>query len=725
MKFFRKTAADGHARRKASIFPASWFACGAMLALALLPSFGLAGRAGKGEDEGWLPVDPQDLAMKSYAAAPGAHAVILYSDEERDEDKHTDFHYVRVKILDAGGLKSAEAEIEDPGAQGEVEELHARTIHPDGSIVEFTGQPVERWKRSMNGFRRVLAFTYPAATAGSIVEYRERVRHGVERSESFLTLAPREAAWFITAPRVYDWSARGLLFAREARFRLYSSMPDTVTFAARLGIPRGEWRFRTSNLPADTTVDTKQEDTVVCVARDVAPLPELYPPPLGSLQARIEHYYTRHNDETYSDYWVSFALVELSREAEALGSSKTAREVAEQAVETGDKPEEALRKLYARAQKIRNLSYGNEPTVQKGKRQPDEARTVDEVLKRGEGTSRQINLALMAMARGAKLKAWLLLLAPRNIQRFDMKRPELEQLSQTAVSVALGAQTILLDPGVPEVPFGKLPWPITGAGGFRVEKDSVIPIATPELLASEAGVRRWAELQLGADGALSGTMQVDYYGQEALELRVLASGMGEQERANFLSERFKTWLPAGSKITSLAADGWDEEEEPVHAQFQLWIPGRPGAGGSASVALTPTVAGQTNSFEDPERTDEADFPYPYQETDHIHITVPPGMHLEQVAPLRQARLRLLGEITYAPENGESTGLRRRRTGIVVPAVYENARVERKDSVTVTRKLDVLLTAVPASDYAKLREFFLEVQAWDAESASLRAGPAAD
>lgn len=661
--------------------------------------------------------------MKSYAAAPGAHAMVLYSDQELDEKKHTEFEYVRTKIFDEEGLKYAVAEIDDPGSRGTVEELRARTIRPDGSIVEFTGQPVERWKRSIHGFRRVLALTYPAATAGSIVEYRERVRFGLVRHEFAGGITPNDVNWLIIQPRWYQWSARGELFAREERFTLHAAVPDLSTYATLLGIAGGAWHFRTANLPPNTTVNTEQEDTVVCEARDVAPLPAPFGPPQHSVQAEIEDYYTGQKEEKWSEFWGHYGRLEQLREADLLGSLKFAREIVKQSVAKDDKPEAALRKLYARAQQIRNLSYGYEPAEPQWKREPAEDVTADEVLKRGEGHAPGINLALVALARAAKLEAGILLLAPRDMRRFDVRRLDWTQLSQTAVWVNLAGQLMMLDPGVPFVPFGKLPWTIAGASGFRVEKDTVSGVTTPGLVAADAGLRRRAELLLSADGSLRGRMQADFFGQEALELRILARKMGEEERTKLLTERLQGWLPTGSRIESPAAEGWDTDEGPVQARFEVLIPARRDAADDAKVALTPTVAGQANPFQNPEPVREVDFPYPYQERDEVKITLPPGMHLEPVPTLRQARLRVTGEIASAPENGGPAGLRRRQTGTVVPAAYQNFRVEEKDCITVSRSLDVLLTEVSASDYAKLRAFFEQVQQWDTESAVLRAEPA--
>ena len=54
-------------------------------------------------------------------------------------------------------------------------DIHARTIHPDGSIVNFDGKIVEKTTAKANGLQYVAkTFTLPDVRPGSIIEYRYR-----------------------------------------------------------------------------------------------------------------------------------------------------------------------------------------------------------------------------------------------------------------------------------------------------------------------------------------------------------------------------------------------------------------------------------------------------------------------------------------------------------------------------------------------------------------------
>src|SRR5215470_11662053 len=95
------------------------------------------------QKEDWLPVTRQDLSIKTVPGDPGASAIQLYYADYIDDDLQTEFFYHRIKILNEKGYRYADVEIIVP-PQGSVSGLKARTIHPDGTIIEFTGKPFEK-----------------------------------------------------------------------------------------------------------------------------------------------------------------------------------------------------------------------------------------------------------------------------------------------------------------------------------------------------------------------------------------------------------------------------------------------------------------------------------------------------------------------------------------------------------------------------------------------------
>jgi hypothetical protein len=85
----------------------------------------------------WQPISPDELKMTSVPEAPGAPAVILYRQVDRDDSARTgnQYNYVRIKILTEEGRKYGEVEIPFFKEQGTIHSLKARTIRPDGTIA--------------------------------------------------------------------------------------------------------------------------------------------------------------------------------------------------------------------------------------------------------------------------------------------------------------------------------------------------------------------------------------------------------------------------------------------------------------------------------------------------------------------------------------------------------------------------------------------------------------
>src|SRR6516164_10104165 len=92
------------------------------------------------------PISSEDLAFKGDPSAPGASAVILYREVNRDDSglrSHED-NFLRIKILTDEGRKYANIEIPFVKGQDDVVNVKARTIRPDGSPVPFDGKVFEK-----------------------------------------------------------------------------------------------------------------------------------------------------------------------------------------------------------------------------------------------------------------------------------------------------------------------------------------------------------------------------------------------------------------------------------------------------------------------------------------------------------------------------------------------------------------------------------------------------
>src|SRR5271168_485179 len=95
-------------------------------------------RTSAGDD--WQPISPDELKMTSDPKAPGAPAINLYRQVDRDDESFHENNYVRIKILAEEGRHFGDVSIPLFKAGEQINSIKARTIHPDGSIVNFDGK---------------------------------------------------------------------------------------------------------------------------------------------------------------------------------------------------------------------------------------------------------------------------------------------------------------------------------------------------------------------------------------------------------------------------------------------------------------------------------------------------------------------------------------------------------------------------------------------------------
>jgi hypothetical protein len=239
--------------------------------------------------------------------------------------------------------------------------------------------------------------------------------------------------------------------------------------------------------------------------------------PRSILESRVKFFYRGLNDpdkETPDKYWKRMGKL-WSDSVEHFVNRKGALESElNQIVAPNDSAETKLHKIYARVQKIRNTAYDIQKTEKEQKRENlKENENVEDVLKRGYGTSGQINRVFAGLARAAGFDAGIVYVADRNQTFFHPQMEDPSELDTDVVWVHLADKDVYLDPSARYYPYGLLPWSETGVQGLRLNKQGGDFISTPEPKLTDARLERHGELTVDADGNLSGKMTIDYFGR--------------------------------------------------------------------------------------------------------------------------------------------------------------------------------------------------------------------
>ena len=640
------------------------FVCATVFALVLVWAAAIAPRTSSAGDD-WLPIPPADLALKDNPASPGAHAMILYRSSDMDSKESSVREYVRVKIFTQEGTKEADVELPFNRQQVNVLDIRGRTIHPDGSIVNFEGKPFEKTIVKASGFQYLAkTFTLPDVHPGSIIEYKFR-----EQSD----------------PHYYvneSWTITGHLYTRDAHFVI---RPDTGSYAAALF-------YRQNGLPTGTVPIKQPNGTYVMDIHNIAGLEEEeYMPPERALQAHVDFYYVNASDpqnETSEKFWNRKGKA-WSEEVDRFINKKGALESdLSRTVSADDAPETKLRKIYARVQKIRNLSMEDDKSEKEQKQEQIKPNNnVEDVLKHNYANARELNYTFVGLARTAGFSASEVFVAPRHVNFFLPEMMDTSQISADIVWVHAGSQDYYLDPAASTFPFGIVPWYETNTRGIRCSKSGGEIVTVPPSPPTQATEIRTAELEIDSDGQAMGKLQVDYTGHLAASRREQSREEDESGRRKSIGDEIQAWLPAGSSFEVTALANWDNKDLPLHVEGTAKIPNLgTTAGRRMLVPASPFQSRQTAAFHPEKRLYAVYFNLPYEEIDDVKLKVPAEFKIESVPPAKQAK-----------------------PGVVS---YEISAAQQGNVVEVKRLLVLDGLAFPVTSYPALRNFFNSVKTYD-------------
>lgn len=217
----------------------------------------------------WLPVPPEELALKDSPTHPGSHALVLYRQVFTDDVKSSIAYHTRIKILTEEGRKYADVEIPYAPDFYRIHELQARTVRPDGTSVEFSGQVFEKTVVKGKGLKFLAkSFTLPDVQVGSIIEYKFRVQ------------------------------MEGYLFP-ETRWLIRDELPIRRLILTRRRYGGLALRWISVRLPSNQEPRMTPDGLIVLQMENVAPLPEEeYMPPRDELNMRVDFFYLRELKST-------------------------------------------------------------------------------------------------------------------------------------------------------------------------------------------------------------------------------------------------------------------------------------------------------------------------------------------------------------------------------------------------------------------------------------------
>ena len=608
----------------------------------------------------WLPISPEELAMTSEPKAPGAPAIYLYRQVDRNDQSSVENDYVRIKVLTEEGRKRGDVEILYFTYEGSIRNIKARTIQPNGSIINFDGKIYDKTVIKAGDLKfAAKTFTLPDVQVGSIIEYR----YTVEENPYLVFFS--------------HWVLNEDLFTRHAQFSVKLNEGFTS-------------RWHGHRLPPGVSLPKASPDHHVRLAVTDVPAfeEEEYSPPQNEVRSVVDFIYTSNSESDKTKYWKAEDKRMNDVVESFVGKHKEIAQAAAEIAPPSDPSNVRLQKLYAKVQSFRNTSYEVEKTSQEEKREKGKAAdNVVDVWKKGAGNGLQLTWLYLGLVRAAGFQAFPVAVAHRNRTFFQPESLNSSLLSDQIVLVKDGGVDKYFDPGTALTPFGLLPWSETNVNGLCLDKDGGTWVETPLPASADSRTIRKAALKLDPEGTLSGKLTLTFTGLTSLGHRQYELNEDDTHRKAYLEQVAQGYIPVGSVVELTNQPDWTSSSSEFVAEFNIKVPGWvAGAGRKGLMSVGVFSNSEKHLFEHASRTSPIYFHYPYQTTDDVTIDLPLGWHVGSLPPPQKLDKKMV--------------------------VYEDSVEEKAGVLHLSRALSVNGILLGPQYYPSLRGFFQYVKNWD-------------
>lgn len=622
----------------------------------------------------------QELKMTSDPKAPGADAVYLDFQEKDDNMLHFRTVYARIKVLTEKGKERATVTIPyEAGGFAHVDDIKARTIHPDGTVIPLEGKPADLLVVKSGDYQqKSKTFTLPSVTVGSILEYRYELRYS-----DYYVMSPTwaiQGQYFVhKAHYVFiPWHGLGGYFITNDQGKVLNHLVDWVN------LPKG--------------VQLLVQDASSKVILDVSDIPaapnEEYAPPADIALYNVKFYYswTKSSDKFWqdaADYW--------SKQTDHFADpSKAVREAVKGIVAPGDSEIDKAKKLYAAVEALDNTDYSRQKSQSEMKKlKMKNVTRAEDVWKNKSGDSNDIALLYLSMLRAAGLKAWAITVKNRDDGPFDQSYMSSDQFDATLVILESGGKEILLDPGEKMCPFGTVNWRHSGVGGIRQFADKPGFTITPQQSFMENQTTREGDINIDGQGNVTGRVNFVMTGQAALKWRQMALRNDDAAVKKNFDSVLATIVPVGVEAHVDHFLGMNQPDSNLMAVVN--VKGRMGSAMGKRLLLPGLFfesRGNEPFVKEAKRLEPVDMHYSDEITDQVTYHLPADMTVEG-----------------APANDKIAW-----PGHAVDVVKSEAD---PGEITMACALVRGFTEVKAAEYSDLRGFYQKVAAEDQQEMVLK------
>jgi hypothetical protein len=424
---------------------------------------------------------------------------------------------------------------------------------------------------------------------------------------------------------------------------------------------------------------------------------EPFAPPLAARIYHVNFFYTFTPNA--KEYWQKEMQAWIKDVDRYTAPAAPVKSAANEVALPSDTPLEKAKKLYELVQKLENRDTSSASPAIATDWVPQG--NVETVLEHKSGNSEQIAFLYLSLARAAGLNARPERIVSRDRHTFSAELQDTTQLDSVLIGVNINGEEITLDPGEKMAPFQTLHWSHAGAGGVALMANGKVEtILTPLQDNKDNTVIQVGNLNVSAEGAVSGTLKVGFIGQQALRWRQLSLRSNPDVMKQQLENAIAAQVPDGIQAHIDRISGLDDPSKQLVAV--VTVTGSL-AGHAGKHLVLPRLFFESkaaNPFPaDDSRTLPVDMHYPAQEQEQITYVFPSGYALE-------------GAPQDASMKWEDN------------AAYQLRSKVTASSITTARILARGFTMIDAKEYGPLRDFYQKVAESDRQQIVLSEAPVA-
>jgi len=601
-----------------------------VFAFALLFAFPSSANA-----QDWRPIDPAHLAMKGPTVEPDADAeAIFWEVTVNDEDIDTVLsHYIRIKIFTPRG-KESEGTVEIPYlGSTRIKDIFARTIRPDGSIIDMKKDAVfDKTLVKAGGLKiKARSFALPSVEPGVIIEYRWKE---VRRSGLYM------------------------------RFQLQRDIPVQVVkyFIKPYSYTRYGMRLACFN---GVTIPLQKEKNgfVSATANNVTAFrEEPHMPPEDQVRRWMLIFYAEDRNLDPNRYWneTGKRLYEVFKPLMKVNDE--VKRAAAEAIGDATAPEQKLERLfnYCRT-KIKNVSDDASGMSQEEREKMKKNNNPSDTLKRGMGTWADINLLFASLTLAAGFDPHMAMLGDRSDTFFDPKFPDDYFLHTFNVAVKVDDEWRFFDPGTTYVQYGMLRWQTEGNQALITDPREPTFVKTPLSPPEKSLEKCTAKLRLSEDGTLEGDVRIEYTGHLAVQQKENNDEDSPQQREQTLLDWVKRRMKT-AELSDIRIENVTDPVKPFVYQFHIRVPDYAQKTGKR-LFLQPAFfqKGEGPIFTTSQRKHAIYFHYPWKEENEVIIELPKGFTLDNAdapAPFNVDRVGAYAVKVQSLNDGQALRLQR-------------------------------------------------------------------